>query len=116
MVGHDGAGKSTVIRRAVKTWGGGSQTTTIRTSKGHSCGCEWGPLTPVHSCFAEVKAGGKIPHDCQVEFVEVGIKALDVSRADSAWPCEMAPPSGVILCYDATRADTLRGLSEALRE
>lgn len=30
------------------------------------------------------------------------------------WPSEMSPVSGVILCYDASRSETLTGLSKAL--
>lgn len=51
-----------------------------------------------------------------MEFVEVGIKALDLSGAGSVWPSAISAPSGVIVCYDATRTDTLVGLREALRE
>jgi hypothetical protein len=43
--------------------------------------------------------------------------ALDLTGGPAPiWPQEVSPVSGVILCYDATRSETLTGLSEALGE
>lgn len=115
VVGHDGVGKSTVIRRAIKTWSGSTPVTTY-TSGGHASGLQTFNANLVTSSLAQIKAGGKLPHDCKVEFVEVNLRALDLSGVSQVWPTAMSPVSGAILCYDAERQDTLRGLSEALRE
>ncbi len=52
-----------------------------------------------------------------MEFVELNLMALDLTGGPAPiWPQEVSPVSGVILCYDATRSETLTGLSEALGE
>ncbi|BEI89643.1 uncharacterized protein CcaverHIS019_0210050 [Cutaneotrichosporon cavernicola] len=88
----------------MKTWGGSLPVKKF-TPDGHI----------VRSSFAEIKAGGKLTHDCKVEFVELNLVALDLSGGPGPiWPADVSPVSGVILCYDATRSETLIGLSEAL--
>ncbi|KAL1413595.1 hypothetical protein Q8F55_001370 [Vanrija albida] len=105
VVGHDGVGKSTVIRRAIKSYNVSTPVTTT-THDGHT----------ITSSYAQIKAGGKLTHDCAVEFVEVNLRALDLSGVAKVWPAQMQSVSGAILCYDADRRDTLRGLSEALHQ
>ncbi|KAL7421852.1 hypothetical protein Q5752_003623 [Cryptotrichosporon argae] len=102
VVGHDGVGKSTVVRRAIKSCGGSLPVSV--TQDGYT----------VSSCSAVVEPGGKLQHACRVDFVEVGLRALDLAGVAAVWPAGLPPISGVILCYDATRAESLRGLSEAL--
>lgn len=88
----------------MKTWGGSLPVKKL-TQGGHV----------VRSSFAEIKAGGKLTHGCKVEFVELNLVALDLSGGSGPiWPVDVSPVSGVILCYDATRSETLTGLNEAL--
>lgn len=69
----------------------------------------------VTSCVSELKAGGRLSHDCKVEFVEINTRALDISGIGEVFPPGMSPVSGLILCYDAHRRETLHGLSEVIR-
>jgi hypothetical protein len=52
-----------------------------------------------------------------VEFIELDVNTLDLSPdTESIWVPGIPSISGVILCYDATRRDTLAGVKEAIRE
>jgi GTPase SAR1 family protein len=77
------------------------------------------PPPPVSSSFTQITVKDEDESSsktCHVEFVEVNLKALDTSGVSQVWPACMSQVSGAIFCYDAQRRDTLRGLSEALRE
>ncbi len=126
VIGHPGVGKSTVIRRATKSWGI-SIPVSIETPGGHR-----GKLlvwafdarnTPpclhllVSSCFSQIQAGGNLRNACKVEFLEMGIDALDLSGGPSGiWPSFVAPVSGVVVCYDSGDRESLKGIKETLRE
>lgn len=63
---------------------------------------------------SHVQPGGKIKESHKVDYIELDMDTLDVSSSTSTWAEGVGSISGVILCYDATRASTLTGLPEAL--
>ncbi|WWC61836.1 uncharacterized protein I303_104421 [Kwoniella dejecticola CBS 10117] len=104
VIGHEGVGKTTVIARALRTWGM-SHPVRTRTSGGHT----------IQSCYSQIQPGGKLKQPWKVEFLEMNMHALNLSpSASSVWLEGVPDVSGVIFCYDATRSDTLSGISEAL--
>ncbi|WRT66329.1 uncharacterized protein IL334_003284 [Kwoniella shivajii] len=107
VVGHESVGKSTVIGRALRTWGM-SHPVKTHTSGGHT----------ILSCYSQIQPGGKLKGSWKVEFIELNIQSLNVSSTSSTsqtiWPEGLSNVSGVILCYDAGRRDTLSGMSEIL--
>jgi hypothetical protein len=127
VIGHQGVGKSTVIRRALKAWGM-SNPVTVRSPQGFMGELENTPLNIevehitesviVSSCFSHVQPGGKLKHPWKVEFVEMDIRSLDVISVPPApaWPAIAPCVSGAIVCYDAGHRDTLNGIAPALRE
>ncbi|WVQ99369.1 hypothetical protein IAU59_006502 [Kwoniella sp. CBS 9459] len=104
VLGHENVGKTTIIERALKTWGWSHP---IRT---HTFGSQ-----TVHSSFSQIQPGGKLKQAWKVEFLEMNVNALDLSpQAERVWPEGTPDIAGVIFCYDATRSDTLAGLTEAI--
>ncbi|OCF42931.1 hypothetical protein I317_03282 [Kwoniella heveanensis CBS 569] len=105
VLGHESVGKTTVIERALKTWG---MSHPVRTHQA-------GGYT-FQSSYSQIQPGGKLKQAWKVEFLEMNVYALDLSpQAKNLWP-EGTPDNmaGVIFCYDATRSDTLAGLTEAI--
>ncbi|ORY34095.1 ras guanine nucleotide exchange factor domain-containing protein [Naematelia encephala] len=105
VIGHQGVGKSTIIRRATKPWGSSSPLT-ANIHDGHQ----------ISSCFSRVPPGGKLRYERKVEFVEIPLSALNLSGSGTLFSQDMPNISGVLLCYDATRTSTLQGIPEALSE
>ncbi|ODN79845.1 hypothetical protein L202_03739 [Cryptococcus amylolentus CBS 6039] len=104
VVGHEGVGKTTVIARALRTWGM-SNPVKIQSVKGHL----------VSSCYSQIAPGGKLESSCIVEFLEMDIRTLDLDPdAPTIWPASVPGVSGVICCYDAMREETLEGLKDCV--
>ncbi|WVF71424.1 hypothetical protein IAT40_006228 [Kwoniella sp. CBS 6097] len=104
VLGHENVGKTTVIERALKTWG------MSHPVKTHQAGSH-----TVHSSYSQIQPGGKLKQAWKVESLEMNVYALDLSpQATKVWPEGTPDVAGVIFCYDATRSDTLAGLTEAI--
>nr|XP_019010932.1 uncharacterized protein I206_04237 [Kwoniella pini CBS 10737]OCF49713.1 hypothetical protein I206_04237 [Kwoniella pini CBS 10737] len=104
VIGHEQVGKTTVIARALRTWGM-SHPVKTRSSGGHT----------IHSCYTQIQPGGKLKQPWKVEFLELNIHALNLlPTADSVWPDALPDVAGAIFCYDASRSETLSGISSAL--
>ncbi|KAK4687572.1 hypothetical protein P7C73_g2543, partial [Tremellales sp. Uapishka_1] len=105
VIGHGGVGKSTVIRRALKNWGMSSPVSMV-TQNG----------SRIFSCISEVQPSGHLKTAFAIEFIEMDLSALNLTSSPSAiWPTIVPQVSGVMMCYDATRKASLRGLDDALR-
>jgi hypothetical protein len=73
-------------------------------------------LIPVASYISHVGSGGKINKPSECEIVEFDISALDLEfQTSDGFPEDLPDISGVVVCYDATRAQTLESIPEALR-
>ncbi|WVO16238.1 hypothetical protein L204_103909 [Cryptococcus depauperatus] len=104
VIGHKGAGKSTVIVRALRSWGM-SNPIQIYPDGSH----------PISSCRSQIIPGGKLKASCKVEFLEMNIGSLNLSiKPQNMWPSSVPPIAGVICCYDATQQDTLTGIRGCL--
>ncbi|WWC94144.1 hypothetical protein V866_000983 [Kwoniella sp. B9012] len=106
VLGHEKVGKTTVIARALRTWG------MSHPLKTHSAGGH-----TIISCYSQIQPGGKLKQPWKVEFLEMNMHALNLapaSKQDQVWPEGVPDVAGVIFCYDAGRSDTLSGISEAL--
>ncbi len=122
VVGHRGVGKSTVIRKAVKAWGV-SEPVIVVNPAGHirksaTSSLDFALLIyVVCSSFSMIQPGGKLQNALKVEFVEMNMAALNLSEtSQSIWPTLLTRASGVILCYDALRQNTLQGIAPLLGE
>ncbi|WWC89349.1 uncharacterized protein L201_004271 [Kwoniella dendrophila CBS 6074] len=105
VVGHNHVGKTTLIARALKTWGM-SHPLKTQIAGGHT----------VTSCYSQIEPGGKLKQPWKVEFLEMNIHALGPSPTlSSVWPEGIPSVAGAIFCYDATKMETLSGISEALK-
>nr|XP_019046284.1 hypothetical protein I302_05027 [Kwoniella bestiolae CBS 10118]OCF25214.1 hypothetical protein I302_05027 [Kwoniella bestiolae CBS 10118] len=106
VLGHEHVGKTTVIARALRTWG------MSHPLKTHSAGGH-----TIISCYSQIQPGGKLKQPWKVEFLEMNMHAINLSPTASPsqiWPEGVPDVAGVIFCYDAGRSDTLSGIGEAL--
>ncbi|KAJ9115928.1 hypothetical protein QFC22_005071 [Naganishia vaughanmartiniae] len=111
VVGAEQVGKTTMIGKAFKAWGL-SEPMTIQ-SEGS------GTSARISRYLAAVDTG-QPPRKRLVEILEIDIRALrrldSPSNVPSAWPAILPRINGVMVCYDATRVDSLIGLPEVVRD
>ena len=121
VVGHEGVGKTTVITNALKAWG----TTTpvnLRHPEGFNSEIQLvtnlRPLISVVSSYSShILAGGKLKVAHKIDLMEMNMAAFKLVRDFRDFWIPVVPAiSGVILCYDSGRPETLVGFDEALRK
>ncbi|ORX36746.1 ras guanine nucleotide exchange factor domain-containing protein [Kockovaella imperatae] len=107
VLGHRGVGKSTLIKRAVRAWGA-TEPTVFQTPQGYR----------VSSCISMVQPGGNLKRSWTVELLELSIEALQLDDPGPSkrelLPSLLPPISGAVLCYDATREQSLANVAAVL--
>jgi len=73
-------------------------------------------LIIVTSYTSYIQPGGKICIASQCDIVEIDFTALHLeSQTENVFPAGLPDINGAILCYDATRGETLQSIPEAIR-
>jgi GTPase SAR1 family protein len=104
VIGRPGVGKSTIIRKAFKTWG---------LDEPCSIGKE-DPERRVLSYSARVETG-QPPRMRIVQILEIDLQALQVDEGKGhAWPRSLVRVDGAMICYDALDGHSIAGLAEVI--
>jgi GTPase SAR1 family protein len=104
VIGAASVGKTTVIRRALRPWGSSENASAY--SHGNK---------QISSSVSFVEPSGKLVTPLRIEVLELPIDLMDVTSSSLLWPLSIPRVSGVIVCYDATRKDTVQGVQDILR-
>jgi GTPase SAR1 family protein len=131
-MGARGVGKSTVIKRAFKSWGlSGPLVLAEANGQGKGVSLHFQSVAPFQTSLLTISSSSHIVssysaqvetghapriRSVSIEVLEIDIHVLFPTEGDLIWPKSLPKIDGAMLCYSALDATSLGGVKEVLSE